>query len=337
MSSARSRMEDVAARAGVSVATVSRALRDSPLVSDATKQKVRAAAEELDFAVFRAASALASGRVGRIAVLISGPVRAWFNGAVLDGLYDGLRAAEHELSVYRVTSLADREAFFGTLPVRRNADALVVTSFALTTDERDRLSSIGMPLVYVNQQVEGSPSVSIDDAAATRLGIRYLVNLGHRWPAFAQVDARIGFTYSALGRLDGYRAELAGLGATASDVRVLRARGADDGESVVAQLLGLADRPSAVMAESDELALSIMAAWTRLGLRIPDDLCVLGFDDQTLAETFGLSTVAQPVTELGRRAAAMALQLAAGEEPAQREVLLPVRLVLRRTTAALRP
>ena len=201
----RSRMEDVAALAGVSVATVSRALRDSPLVSAATRTKVLAAADELDFAVFRPASALASGRVGRIAVLISGPVRGWFNGAALDGLYDGLRAADQELAVYRVTDLPERTAFFATLPVRRNADALVVTSFALTPDELERLDSIGMPLVYVNQDVAGSPSVSIDDVEATRLGIRYLINLGHRRPAFAQVDNRAGFTYSALGRLDGYR------------------------------------------------------------------------------------------------------------------------------------
>ena len=172
-----------------------------------------AAADELDFAVFRAASALASGRVGRIAVLMSGRVQAWFNGTVLDGLYDGLRAAEQELSVYRVTNLAEREAFFATLPVRRNADALIVASFALTVDELERLSSIGMPLVYVNQRVDDSPSVSIDDAEATRIGIRHLVNLGHRWPAFVRVDNRAGFTYSALARLDGYRAELAAHGA----------------------------------------------------------------------------------------------------------------------------
>ena len=89
------------------------------------------------------------------------------------------------------------------------------------------------------------------------------------------------------------------------------------------------------MAESDELAMSVLAAWPRVGLRIPEDLSVLGFDDQALAETFGLSTIAQPVAELGRQAAALAVQLAAGEQPPRRQIELPVSLLIRRSTAAL--
>ncbi len=330
----RSTMADVAARAGVSVATVSRALRDSPLVSKATKDKVLAAADELDFAVSRAASSLATGRVGRVAVLVSGRLQSWFNGTVLDGLYDGLRPADQELSIYRVTNLVERDAFFAELPVRRNADALVVTSFALTGEERERLSSIGVPLVYVNQRVAGSASVAIDDVEATRLGIRHLINLGHRRPAFVRMDNRAGFSYSALGRLDGYRAELAAHGSDAAAEQVLRASDTDEGESVVAQLLALPTRPSAVMAESDELAMSVISAWTRLGLRVPEDLSVLGFDGHALAATYGLSTVAQPVAALGRRAAAMALDLASGKPLNALEVRMPVSLVLRRSTAA---
>ena len=331
----RSTMEDVAALAGVSVATVSRALRGSPLVSEPTKAKVLAAADELDFAISRAASSLATGRVGRIAVLMSGRLRSWFNGTVLDGLYDGLRPADQELSIYRVTSLAERDAFFTRLPVRRNADALVVTSFALTGDERERLNSIGVPLVYVNQRVAGSASVSIDDAEATRLGIRHLINLGHRRPAFVRIDNRVGFSYSALGRLDGYRAELVARGSEPGEELVLRASGADDGASVVAQILALPIRPSALMTESDELAMSVISAWTALGLRVPQDLSVLGFDGHALSATYGLSTVAQPVADLGRRAATMALELADGQQVSELEVQIPVSLVLRRSTAAL--
>ena len=78
----------------------------------------------------------------------------------------------------------------------------------------------------------------------------------------------------------------------------------------------------------------MLAAWSRLGLRIPEDLSLLGFDDHPLAETFGLSTIAQPVTELGRQAAALAVSLAAGDQPVRPQVRLPVSLVIRRSTAA---
>lgn len=330
----RSTMDDVAARAGVSVATVSRALRGSELVSEATRTRVLAAAEELDFAVSRVASSLASGRVGRVAVLMSGWLGSWFNGSVLDGLYDGLRAAGQELVIFRVADLAERQSFFTALPVRRNADALIVASFALTTPERRRLRSIGMPVVYLNQRVKGSPSVAIDDVAATRLGIRHLINLGHRWPAFVRVINVAGFSYSALARLDGYRAELSAAGAAEPDHRVLEAAGFHDGDAVVARLLSFPDRPTAIMTESDELAMSVIAAWRRLGLRVPEDLSVLGFDDHQQAGTYGLSTIAQPVTELGRQAAAMAVTLAAGGRLPHREIDLPTALRLRHTTAA---
>lgn len=330
----RSRMEDVAARAGVSVATVSRALRGSPLVSAETRARVLAAADELDFAVSRLASSLASGRVGRIAVLMSGRLGSWFNGSVLDGLYDGVRAAGQELVIFRVADLAEREQFFTSLPVRRNADALVITSFALTAAERRRLSSIGMPVVYLNQRVRGFPSVAIDDVAATRLGIRHLINLGHRWPGFVRVINVAGFSYSALARLDGYRAELAAAGAAESDRRVLQASGFTDGDAVVAQLLAYHPPPTALMTESDELAMSVISACRRVGLRVPQDLSVLGFDDHQQAGPYGLSTVAQPVTELGRRAAEMALTLAAGDRLARRQIDLPTELRLRLTTAA---
>jgi LacI family transcriptional regulator, repressor for deo operon, udp, cdd, tsx, nupC, and nupG len=118
-------MEDVAARAGVSVSTVSRALRGSSLVSEQTRLRVQAAADELSFAVSRAASSLATGRLGRIAVLLGGHLGPWFNGTVLDGMYDRFRGAELDLLVYRITDLAERRAFFERLPARRNADAMV--------------------------------------------------------------------------------------------------------------------------------------------------------------------------------------------------------------------
>ena len=114
-------MEDVATLAGVSTSTVSRALRDSPLISSSTRERVRQAASRLDFALSRTASALASGRLGRIGVLVSGPLSTWFNSSVLEAVYAALRAAAQELVIYRIRDSAERTSFFAALPANRNA------------------------------------------------------------------------------------------------------------------------------------------------------------------------------------------------------------------------
>jgi DNA-binding LacI/PurR family transcriptional regulator len=123
---------------------------------------------------------------------------------------------------------------------------------------------------------------------------------------------------------------------------VLTARSATDGEQVVGQFLAAPTLPTALMVESDELAMSVMAACWRMGLRTPEDVSVIGFDDHAMAGTFGLSTIAQPVDVLGREAAALALSLVtvAAEEhqpaTAPPSVTVPTRLVLRSSTARAR-
>lgn len=326
-------MEDVAARAGVSVSTVSRALRDSPLVSEQTRARVRAAAEELSFAVSRAASSLATGRLGRVAVLLGGQLGSWFNGTVLDSMYTCFRAADHDLLVYRITDLAERESFFERLPARRNADALIVASFALTEAEHLRLDILGMPVVYLNQVVPGKPSVSIDDVAGARTGTRYLLNLGHRHLTFLHGDHEEGFAWSAIRRVNGFTAELAAAGLDPAEHPTMPVPEHRDPDAVVAQLLSGPRLPTALFAESDEIALRLLPALRRAGIRVPEDLSVLGFDGHPLGALFGLSTVAQPVTDLGTHAATMALTLTARRPLDKISVAAETTLLPRLTTA----
>ena len=114
---------------------------------------------------------------------------------------------------------------------------------------------------------------------------------------------------------------------------MITASGRDEGDSVVTELLGSAPRPTGLVVESDELAMSVLAELSRLGVRVPHSLSVIGFDDHAMAAKFGLSTVAQPVDQLGRQAAELALSLA-GDEPRRRKsIMVPTRLVLRTSTA----
>jgi LacI family transcriptional regulator, repressor for deo operon, udp, cdd, tsx, nupC, and nupG len=325
-------MQDVADLAGVSIATVSRALRDSALVAEPTRDRVLAAAEKLSFSISRAASSLATGKLDRIAVLVSGRLSSWFNGSVLDAIYEQLHAARQELIIYRIIDEEQHAEFFATLPARRNADALVVASFALTKTEHQRLRNLSLPLVYLNQRVRGAASVSIDDLEAARTGTRHLIELGHRRIGFVTTLQPSGLTHSAADRVHGYRAELARVRLPTDPELIFSAASDSDGEEVVAELLSRPTQPTALAVASDELALSVLAALGRAGIYAPGHISVLGFDDHAMSERFGLTTVAQPVTELGRTAASMALTLAAGRRLRPKSVTLPTRLVPRHTT-----
>jgi DNA-binding LacI/PurR family transcriptional regulator len=325
-------MADVAERAGVSVSTVSRALRRSPLVSADTLERVRQAADELDFAVSRAASSLASGRLNRVAVLLSGPLSSWFNGSLLDATYAALHDRGQELLIYRTLSRDERDAFFATLPARRNADALIVGSLELTATQRQRLQALGMPLVFVNQRHAGAASVAVDDAAGAEVAAQHLVNLGHRRVAYVGYAHDPSGRPSSARRLIGYRAAMAAARVPARDRREILTAREGDGDDVVSQLLGAPRPPTALLVESDDLAMQVLAALWRVGLRTPADISVVGFDGHAMAETLGLTTMAQPVAELGRRAAELALDLAAHKAPRRRTFTLPTSLVLRSTT-----
>lgn len=327
-----SSMADVAERAGVSVATVSRALRGSPLVSAETADRVIKAAHELSFAVSRAASSLATGKLDRVAVLVSGSLGSWFNGCLLDTVYQTLHDRGQELLIYRTLSTSQRDEFFATLPARRNADALIVASLELAAGQRQRLQKLGMPLVFVNHRVAGAASVAIDDAAGAMVATQHLINLGHRRIAFVGIRHEPGLRVSSAARLAGYRQAMKAAKVAARDQLLISTPRPVDGQDVVSQLLAQARPATALLAESDDLAMRVLAALWGMGLRTPNDVSVVGFDDHAMASVFGLTTVAQPVDQLGRQAAELALALAAGDSPSPRAITVPTSLVLRDTT-----
>ena len=329
-------MDDVAVAAGVSVATVSRALRGSPKVRSETRRAVGDAAERLGFVVSRTASSLATGKVRRVAVLIGAPLTDWFSGSILDGIYDVLRAAGLDLLLYRVHDRTEREAFFAALPARRNADAVIVASFALADAEQATLTALDMPVVYLSQRVAGHPSVGIDDLAAGRTATRLLLGLGHRRFVYLRAAPDRDFRWSAHEREAGWAAELDAAGVAASERSLLElAAGSGLGDEAAARLL-TGPLPVAVLAEDDDLALSVLASLERLGVDVPGDVSIVGFDGQRRAVDAGLTTVSQPVAELARLAAEAAVALATGPRTtAPSEVHeLPTTVVLGRTTRA---
>lgn len=331
-------MADVAERAGVSTSTVSRTLRGMSTVSPEVRARVEQAARELNFAVSRQAASLVTGRTGNVAVMVP-TLTSWFMGSALSSLGPLLRAAGMEMNIYVIPDMAERTAFFERLPARRNADALLVFCFDLTETETARLDDLGMPVIYVSQHVDGRPSVYVDDVAGARKATQHLLNLGHRRIAFAHTVGARGFSFSSQERLLGYRQALTEAGIPLDDDLVVGAPPQDKRGAMeaVGQLLGLHEPPTAIFAEQDELAVSLIGVLRRTRIDVPERMSVLGFDDQPLAEWCDLSTVAQSPSDIGREAGELALALINDSDDSDtdhvRHVLLPTHLIPRETTA----
>lgn len=326
-------MEDVAKVVGVSVSSVSRALSGSPGVRQKTRDKIRETAQALGFVPSRSASSLVTGKLNRIAVLIGSPLEHWFSGAILDSLYPVVHEAGYDLVLYQVRTSEQRAKFFRELPAQRNADAIIVASFALTPAEHERLAAMRVSAVYLNQQVSGQPSVSIDDVAGARVAVRHLLTLGHRHIAYARNKQIPGFEWSASARYDGYCQELRSRGLTVENQLLIEEEdGVDFGGRAAAALLAAPSMPTAIFLENDFLAMSLMTALHRTGIRVPEDLSVVGFDGQPLGAAFGLTTVAQSVSDLAVRAARIAVNIAEEDTCTAGPVTVPTRLILRSST-----
>ncbi|MEV7038186.1 LacI family DNA-binding transcriptional regulator [Amycolatopsis sp. NPDC051061] len=332
------KLDDVARLAGVSAATVSRALRGLPGVAVRTRTRVLAAAAELGYAISPAASSLATGRTGTVGVIVP-YVDRWYFSRLISGVERVLRDAGISLLLYNLGDGPGRERFFAGLPLRRRVDAVLVLSLPLAETERELLLGLDVPLVTIGTEEPGGDSVGIDDHGAAVTAMRHLVQLGHREIAFIGESAPIplGFTtplrrlaayrevYHAVCRDDGREPDPAfetGGGFTVAG-----------GERAMSALLGLSRRPTAVFAASDEMAFGALRTLRRAGLRVPADVSVLGFDDHDLAGLLELSTVAQPVAELGERAGRLLLARLSGGKIATSPSILGTQLVLRGSTA----
>jgi LacI family transcriptional regulator, repressor for deo operon, udp, cdd, tsx, nupC, and nupG len=325
-------LADIARLAGVSPATASRALSGHPHVAASTRARVLQVAEDLSYVVSPDASRLAGGATGRVAVVVPHLAR-WYFGALLEGLETVLRDAGVDVLLYRVGDAGDRIAFFEKLPARRKVDAVVVLAFPVDEREQKRLELIGVDIVAAGGQVTSYPYVSIDDHAAGRQAVDHLIHLGHRRIGMIAAIDPTQRDHQPTGRSSAYYAALADAGLPIDHDLVTTVEwGGCQGAEGMARLLGLREPPTAVYAHSDEVALGAVRTLRRAGLRVPQDVSVIGIDDHPLAELTDLSTVGQPVREQGEIAGRMVLARLRGEE-IEHGVTVPTQLVVRGSTA----
>jgi LacI family transcriptional regulator, repressor for deo operon, udp, cdd, tsx, nupC, and nupG len=324
---------EVARMAGVSLATASRALNNAYGVAPSTRQRVLDMAERVHYVPSPEASRLASRTTGRVGLVVP-HIERWFFGAVVSGLEGVLREAGLDVLLYHVDDAEDRRDFFERLPARRKVDALVVVGFPVDEAERDRLELLGVEVIAAGGQSAPYPYVCIDDQAAGRQAVDHLIFLGHRRIGMiAAVDPGQPGWPAPLLRSVAYHEALRDADIPQAEELVMSGDwGGAYGAEAMERLLSLRQPPTAVYAHSDEVALGAIRTLRRAGLRVPEDVSVIGIDDHPLAELCDLSTVHQPVREQGAIAARMVVGLLRGED-VERSCTMPTRLVVRRSTA----
>lgn len=331
---------DVARRAGVSISTVSRTLRGSLNVSEQTRTRVLRAAADLSYVPSPAASRLASGRTRTVGVIVQFAAR-WFFAEVIRGAERVLRASDYDLLLFNVGDPASRTSLFATMPLRRRVDAVLAVATDFSDDEAAALQRLGVPLVVVGtgRRPDGA-GVGIDDTESAAMAVRHLVLLGHTDIAMISglAEDPIG-RGTTLARRTGFQDGLRAAGLDPAGDRVISEPwGVEGGRRAMERLLTRPHLPTAVFAESDEMAFGALLTLRRVGLDVPGYVSLIGFDDHELAPASELTTIAQPAHEQGRLAAAMALDLLGGAaDQVEQQVTLPTRLVVRGTTAPPRP
>ncbi len=331
-------INDVAQLAGVSTATVSRALSGNGHVSDATRERVHAAALELEYVVSSNASSLATGRMKNVGVVIPF-LNRWYYGAVLEGAESALLSHGYDLTLYNLGGGGEeRASVFEHFLLRKRVDAVIAIALELTTAEIGRLHDMNKPIVGVGGTIEGVRTLSIDDVAVARLATDHLLALGHKVIGHigGDSDSEMDF-HVPTRRRDGYEAALLEAGIPI-DPELFQAADftIQGGYAAAKQLFGNPrKRPTAVFVTSDEMAIGAILAARDLGLQVPHDVSVIGVDDHELSDFFGLSTIAQFPALQGRMAVDILMdQLNPGHrEIAQANTALPFELIVRSSTA----
>jgi DNA-binding LacI/PurR family transcriptional regulator len=331
-------MADVARHAGVSSATVSRALRDVPGVSADTRRRIKRLADQLSYVVSPEASRLSGGTTGRVAVVVP-TINLWFFATMLAGIEGILRDADMDVLIYHVDGSVDRRKFFERLPARRKADAVVVITLPVPPEEARRLDLMGVEIVIAGGQLLDYPCVQIDDIEVAYQAVSHLRGLGHERIGMIRTSDAEGTVWAADRlRSMGFVSAMADSGLEVSPELMVRVPwGPEGGARAMQQLLSVREPPTAVFAYSDEVAMGALRTLRRARVSIPEQISIVSVDDHPMAEVNDLTTVHQAVEEQGEIAARMVLDLLDGKPVTDSHRTIPTYLVVRGSTAPPRP
>jgi DNA-binding LacI/PurR family transcriptional regulator len=307
-------IKDIAKAAGVSHSTVSRALSDSPLVSDQTKARVQHLAQEMGYSPNTLARSLVTRQTYSVGVVVT-TIADPFIAEVVQGIE--ATAHDHGYTVILCNSGAEPQREIAAVEMLRSkrVDGVIVTSSRVGALYLHHLERIGVPIVLINNHNEQSGrytfTVTVDNCHGGHQATKHLIELGHRRIAYITAPADHS---SDRDRMVGYSQALADEGIESDPTLIIPGNGrAEGGERALEAVVALGSLPNAVFCYNDMTAIGLISAARRAGLAVPDDIAVVGFDDIPFASYSypPLTTIAQPKIEMGQLAMKMALSLMA--------------------------
>lgn len=328
---------DIADRAGVSIATVSRVFSGRSRVADATRERVFAVARELGYKPNVSARSLARQSTRVVAAVVP-MLTSYFFMEVVRGVQDRLSELDYDLLVYASRTPEEIDNQLARAAQKGRADAIILCSTPLTEERVRTLAASDLPVVLVDSEHPDFDSVSVNNREGGVHATEHLIERGyqriaHLAPNPASVPGRE--------RCEGYKDALRAAGRPVDEQIIATSDEVErhgytqaSGYALMTTLLQRDERPDAVFAASDDLALGAIRAVRESGLDVPGDIAVIGFDDLHMSAHVGLSTLSQPMYEMGRIGIDKLIQrIAEPERPVSRTVF-SAQLVTRKTTGA---
>ncbi|WP_024819134.1 LacI family DNA-binding transcriptional regulator [Arthrobacter sp. 31Y] len=327
-------IQDVAVLSGLSICTVSRALRNLPNVSEKAQRQVAEAASKLGYKASAAASRLAGGNTGSVAI-VAPTATAWFFAQAVEAAEEIFGDSGYDTVLISLRNKASvRRQFFADLEgLAQRVDGLLLLNVDLTPQEMEALEACGMAVASVGMGNVPWDNVGIDDEHAAWQATQHLLGLGH-WD-LAVLSSNEHSVATETPRFRGFKRALDEHHLTVHpDFVVGAGPSIDDGRRAMTELIARGAKPTAVFAHCDEAAFGALTALREHGLSVPKHVSVIGIDDHPMSWFLGLSTVAQPVADQGAFAANLLcerlLNTEAPHQPSNH--LLDTKLIERKTT-----
>jgi alanine racemase len=339
-------IKDIALKAGISKTAVSFAFNNPSRLSETTLKHILAIAEEMGYSPNPVARSMTTGRTGAIGLLVPQPIDEIIRNPHFPEFIEGIGdvCTRSGLSLMLVPPLKGS--------MRRAIDNAAVDGIITLGLEEDKATMVvvrqyRVPFVTVDSDpIEGVPAINVDDAGGASQAMQHILQLGHRHIAILAIrSGKQGHYKDYVGtlgaRMNGYLKALGmhGLSINGRSVRLIECVSTEaGGEEGFRTLWKSRNKPTAVIAMSDIIAIGVIKAAVAQGLRVPEDLSVLGFDNIALASLIkpALTTVSQPSIEKGRQAASLLVSLLDSPVPPT-HTILPTQLILRQSVAAPRP